>query len=305
MILSEAGKSIYSRHGSDAYTSSVTGVLNTFLSTFQQAENELRCFQAGKTKFAFLTRKPLHLVAITRLPESDVQLQAQLDALYMQLLSALTLPNIERLFARNPAADLRRLLNGTEKLLSALADDLTRGSPSTLLSALESLRLKKDSRMAVNDTLLKQRSPSLLYGLIVAAGRLVSVVRPQKHSLYPGDLHLLFNMLFEAGSVRVGDGDNWIPICLPGFNRDGYLYLYVSSLYRVGGSGGDAGHRANQNNSNGITILLVSPHKEAFYELRDMRNQVEHVRHSPTSSLKVRRLIWTSTLSEMAVLPLF
>jgi hypothetical protein len=226
-----------------------------------------------------MSKGPLNLVAITRLPESDSQLRTQLEALYMQILSTLTLPSLERMFAARANYDLRRPLQGTETLLSALADGFTRGSSSTLLSALECLKLRKSHRETINSTLLKTRSENLLYGLIVASGKLVSVVRPKKHSLHPGDLHLIFNMLFEAGSVKAGGGENWIPLCLPGFNNTGYLYMYVSFL-NLERPTEQMQERPSTSESapDEVAILLISAQKESFFELRSMRDDLVEVR---------------------------
>ncbi|KAK1034430.1 Vacuolar fusion protein mon1 [Friedmanniomyces endolithicus] len=181
---------------------------------------------------------------------------------------------MEKMFSNRPSTDVRRPLQGTEQLLDGLADGFTRGSPSTLLSALECLRLRKTHRSAINDTLLNVRSPNLLYGLIVAAGRLVSVVRPKKHSLHPGDLHLIFNMLFEADSVKAGGGENWIPLCLPGFNNTGFLYMYVSffSTNTTDDTQGVHERTATAGKDDELAIVLISANKEGFFELRKMRN---------------------------------
>jgi len=275
LILSSAGKPIYSRHGSDQLVTNYIGVVQTIISFYQSTHDTLRGFTAGDVRFVVMSKGPLNLVAITRLAESDAQLRGQLEALYMQILSTLTLPRLERMFAARANYDLRRPLQGTETLLSALADGFTRGSPSTLLSALECLKLRKSQRTTINSTLLKTRSENLLYGLIVASGRLVSVVRPKKHSLHPGDLHLIFNMLFEAGSVKAGGGENWIPLCLPGFNNTGYLYMYVSFL--------DLEHptepmaerlRTSDGAGDEVAVLLISAEKESFFELRGMRDDL-------------------------------
>jgi len=37
-------------------------------------------------------------------------------------------------------------------------------------------------------------------------------------------------MLFEADGIKAGGGESWIPVCLPGFDNKGYLYMYVSFL---------------------------------------------------------------------------
>ncbi|KAF2459559.1 vacuolar fusion protein mon1 [Lineolata rhizophorae] len=275
LILSSAGKPIYSRHGDDHLITNYIGIIQTIISFYNSADDPLRSFTAGDARFAILSRGYLNLVAISRLHESFSELRAQLEALYMQILSTLTLPNMERMFSSRPSTDLRRPLQGTESLLSALADGFTRGSPSTLLSALECLKLRKAHRNAINNTLLKCRTPSLLYGLIVANGRLVSVVRPKKHSLHPGDLHLVFNMLFEAGGVKAGGGENWIPLCLPGFNNTGYLYMYVSFL-SASRDGVEVEERrtADGKGEGEVAIIFISANKEGFFELRQMRNDL-------------------------------
>jgi len=276
-ILSASGKPIYSRHGDDQLISNYIGIVQTLISFYQGADDSLRGFTAGGARFVMLSKGPLNLVAVSRLGESDAQLKTQLESLYMQILSTLTLPSMEKMFSNRPSTDLRRPLQGTDVLLDGLADGFTRGSPSTLLSALECLRLRKTHRRTINDTLLKVRSPNLLYGLIVAAGRLVSVVRPKKHSLHPGDLHLIFNMLFEAGSVKAGGGENWIPLCLPGFNNTGYLYMYVSffstsEAYTTGSVPQERPSSAGKDDE--LAIVLISANKEGFFELRKMRDEL-------------------------------
>lgn len=190
-ILSASGKPVYSRHGDDQLVSHYVGVAQTLISFYQGSDDPLKTFTAGDTRFVMLPKGPLNLVAVSKMGESEAQLRNQLESLYMQILSTLTLPSLEKIFSNRPGTDLRRPLQGTDVLLDGLSDGFTRGSPSTLLSSLECLRLRKTHRRTINDTLLKVRSPDLLYGLIVAAGRLVSVVRPKKHSLHPGDLHLI------------------------------------------------------------------------------------------------------------------
>lgn len=276
LILSSAGKPIYSRHGDQNLINGYIGIIQTIISFYEGSKDPLTGFTAGRTRFVILTEGPLYFVAISKLGESDVQLKAQLEALYMQILSTLTLPTLTHLFSNRPNTDLRRPLEGTESLLSSLADTFTKGSPSALLSALECLKLRKSQRHVINNTLLKARTDKLLYGLIVAGGRLVSVIRPKRHSLHPSDLQLIFNMLFEAGGVRAGGGENWIPLCLPGFNNRGYLYMYVSFLsvedgpsFRDHVPGIKRGKTEDE-----VAVLLISADKESFFELKEMRDDV-------------------------------
>jgi hypothetical protein len=280
LILSAAGKPIYTRHGDGSLVSNYIGIIQTIISFYQEGDDPLRSFIAGDTKIVILSQGPLYLVAISRLAESEGHLRLQLDALYMQILSTLTLPTLGHLFSVRPSTDLKRPLQGTETLLSSLADSFTKGSPTTLLSALECLKIRKSHRQSINNVLLKTRAEKLLYGLVAAGGRLVSVIRPKKHSLHPGDLQLLFNMIFEADGVKAGGGESWIPVCLPGFNSSGYLYMYVSFL-DVRNENGDIFNDEDIVKDESVAIILISPDKESFFQLQEMRNNiVEVINHS-------------------------
>ncbi|KAB8220780.1 vacuolar fusion protein mon1 [Aspergillus novoparasiticus] len=270
LILSAAGKPIWTRHGDGGLISTYIGVIQTIISFYEDSQDRLNSFTAGDTKFVIVAKGPLYLVAISRILESETQLKLQLEALYMQILSTLTLPSLTHLFSVRPSTDLKRPLQGSETLLSTLADSFTKGSPSTLLSALECLKIRKAHRQTINNALLKTRTNSLLYGLVVAGGRLVSVVRPRKHSLHPGDLQLIFNMVFEAEAVKAGGGESWIPVCLPGFNSSGYLYMYVSFVDLREDAGNVADDTATKEES--VAVILISTDKERFFELQEMRN---------------------------------
>lgn len=279
LILSSAGKPIWSRHGDQNLINGYVGIIQTIISFYEGSSDPLKGFTAGGTRFVISIEGPLYLVAISKLGESDAQLRLQLEALYMQILSTLTLPTLENLFKSRPSTDLRRPLDGTETLLSSLADTFTKGSASALLSSLECLKIRKSQRIVINNTLLKARTEKLLYGLIVAGGRLVSVVRPKRHSLHASDLRLIFNMLFEARGIKAGGGENWIPLCLPGFNNRGYLYMYVSFLTDLDQEGKQEHDERTPASSNSerddeVAVLLISAEKESFFELKQMRDEV-------------------------------
>ncbi|KAH7328800.1 trafficking protein Mon1-domain-containing protein [Stachybotrys elegans] len=275
MILSSAGKPIWSRHGDLSLINSSIGVVQTIISFFEGSKNPLQAFSAGDARFVISIQGPLYFVAISKLGESDTQLRAQLEALYMQILSTLTLPTLTNIFVNRPSSDLRRPLQGTESLLSSLADNFTRGSPSALLGALECLKLRKSQRSSINNTFLRQRTDKLLYGLLVAGGKLVSVIRPRRHSLHPSDLQLIFNMLFESDGIKAGGGENWIPLCLPAFNNRGYLYMYVSFFDGASGEQATAPAAAlGASTDQEIAMVLISADRESFFDLQKMREGV-------------------------------
>ncbi|PHH70081.1 hypothetical protein CDD82_7349 [Ophiocordyceps australis] len=292
MILSSAGKPVWSRHGHVSLINSSIGVVHTIISFYEGAHNPLHAFTAQDSTFVVSTHGPLYFVAISKLHESESQIRAQLEALYMQILSTLTLPTLKNIFVNRPSSDLGKPLEGTESLLSSLADSFTKGSPSALLGALECLRLRKSERHAINNTFLKLRADKLLYGLIVARGKLVSVIRPRRHSLHPSDLQLIFNMLFESDGIKGGGGENWIPICLPAFNSSGYLYMYVSFFDSVSGHQA-AASPASQDGplSEEIAMVLISADRESFYSLKQMRDDVAHQLAKTNSLAMMQRAV--------------
>lgn len=274
MILSSAGKPIWSRHGDLSLINSSIGVFQTIISFFEEdAKNPLQGFTAGNTRFLVTTQGPLYFVAISKLGESDTQLRVQLEALYMQILSTLTLPKLTHIFKNRPSSDLRKPLHGTETLLSSLADNFTKGSPSALLTSLECLKLRKSHRQTITNTFLKLRTDTLLFGLIVSGGKLVSVIRPRQHSLHPSDLQLIFNMLFESEGIKAGGGENWIPLCLPAFNNRGYLYMYVS-FFEDDKPVESPASNTSKSFQNEVALVLISTDRESFFSLKQMRDNV-------------------------------
>ncbi|PHH61554.1 hypothetical protein CDD81_291 [Ophiocordyceps australis] len=292
MILSSAGKPVWSRHGHVGLINSSIGVVHTIISFYEGARNPLHAFTAGDSTFVVSAQGPLYFVAISKLGESEAQLRAQLEALYMQILSTLTLPTLKNIFVNRPSSDLGKPLEGTESLLSSLADSFTKGSPSALLGALECLKLRKSERHAINNTFLKLRADKLLYGLIVAGGKLVSVIRPRRHSLHPSDLQLIFNMLFESDGIKGGGGQSWIPICLPAFNSSGYLYMYVSFFDSVSGPEPAASAVSHDGPvCEEIAMVLISADRESFYSLKQMRDDVAHQLAKTNSLAMIQRAV--------------
>lgn len=259
-VLSSAGKPIYSMHGTDEIVAGYMGIIQTIVSYFGTSNGEhnqqkLKYFKAGQTMFVISIEGPLILVVIDKLGHSELQLRAQLDVLYAQILSTLTKSQISKVFDGRHNFDLRRLLGGTEVFLNALTKEMRFGSPSILLGALECLKLRKSIREKINNVLIDSRTPNLLYGLIVADSRLVSVIRPRRHSLHPPDLYLVFSMLFNTSSFKDG-GEHWAPICLPKFNSTGFLYAYINFVAKD------------------TALVLISPDKGSFFELRDAKDKI-------------------------------
>lgn len=83
-------------------------------------------------------------------------------------------------------------------------------------------------------------------------------------------------MIFEADGVKAGGGESWIPVCLPGFNSTGYLYMYVSFIDLNDESGGVITDDDTPKDES-VAIVLISADKESFFQLQEMRNKLVEV----------------------------
>jgi vacuolar fusion protein MON1 len=119
-ILSTAGKPIYSLHGNENKLASLFGVLQALVSVVQATEDSINSIHVNGVKFVFLVKPPLILVAISRSGTSVQQIQMQLTDVYNQILSILTLSHMNKIFEKRKNFDLRRLLEGSERLIDHL-----------------------------------------------------------------------------------------------------------------------------------------------------------------------------------------
>jgi hypothetical protein len=79
--------------------------------------------------------------------------------------------------------------------LDHLCDTVGR-EPASILNAVHCLRMSITLRATVGQALqmVKLHAKSgLLYGMLIAGGRLITILRPKKLSFHPSDLHLIFN----------------------------------------------------------------------------------------------------------------
>lgn len=114
--------------------------------------------------------------------------------------------------------------------------------------------------------------------MLITNKKLITLLRPKKHSLHPAgeilffmqnfkdrnkflfifiDLHLVFNMVNGSSTFR--SAESWIPICLPKFNNKGFLYAYVCYI------------------ATNICLLLISPDRDKFFELSEAKSIIVEV----------------------------
>ena len=136
------------RHGNEDKLVTIFGVMQALVSFVQDGKDNIRSIIAGGHKFVFLVREHLILVAVANTYESKHQLTLQLQYVYNQILSVLTLSQLARIFKQRRNYDLRRLLTGSEKFIDNLLD-LMDCDPSFLLGGVRCLPLDSHTRDTV------------------------------------------------------------------------------------------------------------------------------------------------------------
>ncbi|KAK8722070.1 hypothetical protein OTU49_012464, partial [Cherax quadricarinatus] len=256
-ILSESGKPIYTRYGKEDRLVTLFGLMQALVSFVADSDDVIRCIVAGEHKFVFLVRSPLILVAVSHSVASIAQLLMQLTYVQNQIVSVLTASALTRMFEKRRNYDFRHLLGGTERLLDNLLNMLD-SHPSFLLGAIQCLPLATSVRDTITQTIIQYCSKikNLVFGLIICQNQLISLVRMKKFLLHPADLHLLFNLVNATESLKTSE--NWMPICLPKFDPNGYLYGHVSYLA----------------DDCEACLLLLSVDREQFFTLSEAKQKI-------------------------------
>ena len=142
------------RYGDEDRLVTLMGVMQAMVSVVQASKDNLRCMTAGRHKFVFLTREHLVLVAVSSTQESLAQVMLQLNYVYNQIISVLTLSQLCRIFEQRRNYDLRRLLTGAEKFVDNLMT-LLEVDPSFLLGAVRCLPLESSVRDTIAQSIVQ------------------------------------------------------------------------------------------------------------------------------------------------------
>ncbi|XP_010850256.1 PREDICTED: LOW QUALITY PROTEIN: vacuolar fusion protein MON1 homolog A [Bison bison bison] len=273
-VLSEAGKPVYSRYGSEEALSSTMGVMVALVSFLEADKNAIRSIHADGYKVVFVRRSPLVLVAVARTRQSAQELAQELLYIYYQILSLLTGAQLSHIFQQKQNYDLRRLLSGSERITDNLLQLMAR-DPSFLMGAARCLPLAAAVRDVVSASLQQARARSLVFSILLARNQLVALVRRKDQFLHPIDLHLLFNLISSSSSFR--EGEAWTPVCLPKFNAAGFFHAHISYLEP----------------DTDLCLLLVSTDREDFFAVSDCRRRFQERLRKRGAHLALREALRT------------
>ncbi|CAL8471447.1 g10989 [Coccomyxa elongata] len=250
-VLSNAGRPVFTAHGSEHALAGFMAIIDAMMSFVKDRGDSLHSIRAGKHLIVFFERGPLYLVAVSSAGEPESALKLQLDLLHAHLLAILT-DNFDRMLAKNPRFEPRRLLGGTEDVLRRFLGSFD-SSPSAMLCAFEPLRLAADARHTVLLALQSAvKRSEAVYGVLLAGERMVGLAQPRAHALHAEDLLLLSSFVLGSDSFRAA-AESFSPICLPRFNPSAFLHAYVHYL----------------DPESGVCLVLLSSRQDAFHRLSD------------------------------------
>ncbi|GAA5845470.1 hypothetical protein JCM11251_003394 [Rhodosporidiobolus azoricus] len=331
-ILSTAGKLVWTSDQDEEQAAGLVGVMQAIVSIFADEGDKIRYVSAGSsTRIAFLLKPPLYLVVVSNgWGEPESVLRTHLDYLYLQLLSVVTLTQLQNLFARRSNADLRGLIEGTEPFFHSLTSSLQASALalSVMTSSIEVYRLPRTVREEVAKVVQEGvsrevvRNLDLLYVLILGHGRLVTLLRPKKHSIHPTDLHLLLSTIYSTSPpppqpphaslpstspsqspsppavenkprsrkapLTAPHAEAWFPISLPRFNPKGFLYAYVSFL----DSSNPISSSPNideQDPDGGVGVVVLSSRRDAFEGVKEVARGVKERLLAPRTGVEKGR----------------
>lgn len=228
-VLSWAGRPIFSRFGADdSALAAFSGVISALIHNVESLDNhgEISFIECNGMRFVFCVKGPVYLLTTSsESSDSTKLLLAQLDIIYLQIVMVLSESFVE-ILNRKPNYDVRNLLTGSEELLLSLISRFDH-DPSFLLEAVPCLRLKLSLRTAMG-LIMHDSAKDATFGLLIAGGKLVTLVRPKRHALHPVDLLLLINFVTNTQALR--KTENWLPICLPKLSPGAYFYAHTCYL---------------------------------------------------------------------------
>ncbi|KAJ3423384.1 sand protein-related [Anaeramoeba flamelloides] len=254
-IVTQTGKPIYTRYGSDVKLASFLCVPQALVSFVSQFDDEIIDMKAGGHKYIFLCKGPLILVCVSKSGDTNEYLTEQLEFLYLQTLFFLSYRIIDMLM-KNPRMDLSTPLNGTFKFFDNLIYRMNK-FPFAIQS---SPFLKLDSKVRFKIAkLLKNCSMKFLkYAMLLTKNLFIQITQPKNKKISYADLFLIQNFISDS---TLHDNVNWVPFCLPSFSQTQMLYGYI--------------HYIDQEKE--VCVCLISSNPQGFMELKELGEELKKI----------------------------
>ena len=225
LIMSDGGKPVYSRYGDPIENNSIFATLSAMITKFtifnsgDSDKETLNIITNKKNKIVFLKKGQLIFIALSKKNDCTSLLFAQLEYLYNQLMSILTISFYSKL-EDNPSKCLSTM-SGTENLFEQMIQYSSKSFPA-LFNSYQVFHLY-ELREKLNKLADEFRGDAL-YCIIMTPYEIISLSRSNQIDVVSSDLVLIQNLIYSQEMLRTQE--SYVPICLPGISEQGYIQFY-------------------------------------------------------------------------------
>ena len=285
IIISSSGKPIYAFDNNNiiVYSAIIQSIVSYF--TYSTSPNQLiNSIKNNNSFINFAHYNPFILISIS--PINHHSNPSSLSILYNYLISLLSKPYIDKIFDKYPNFDFTKLLSNSDILtLNSICHDLSLNNNAIFnYNSLQTLPINYKIRSKINSKFNSLSTSNLLFGLITTSNfKLISIlknIQNSNHNLHISDLSILFKIIsssnnFKLNSQYITNETFWLPICLPKFNSNGHLYTLIQFV-ELNDSRYQQLHSISPNgdNTDKLLIILMSPFKDSFNELKKISNNL-------------------------------
>ena len=224
-IMSDGGKPVYSRYGDPIENNSIFATLSAMITKFtifnsdNSFKEDLNVISNKKNKIVFLKKGQLIFIALSKKNDCTSLLYSQLEYLYNQLMSILTISFYSKL-GDNPSKCLSTM-SGTENLF----EQIIQYSSHSFTSLFNSYQVMNylEGRDKLNKIAEEFRGDAL-YCIIMTPYEIIALARSNQINVVSSDLVLIQNLIFCQEMLR--SQESYVPICLPGISEQGYIQFY-------------------------------------------------------------------------------
>ena len=228
LIMTDGGKPVYSRYGDAVENNSIFATISAMITKFtifnsnESFKEELNVISNNKNKIVFLKKGQLIFIALTKKNDCVSLLQSQLEMIYNQLMSILTIRFYEKL-EDNPSKCLTAM-SGTENLF----EQIIQYSSHSFISLFNSYQIMNFVNFSENrekiSKILEENRGDALYCILMTPYEIISLTHSNQIVVSSIDLILIQTLIYSTEMLR--SQESYVPICLPGISEQGYLQVY-------------------------------------------------------------------------------
>ncbi|CXJ06049.1 vacuolar fusion protein MON1, putative [Plasmodium berghei] len=246
-IFTYSGKPVFTRYGNEENLTSFYGTLLAIISkigsfsfcsdtstdnnnnnnktTDIHGKNSLKYIVSKNTKIVYLDKEVLCLICISSVNESNNYILNILNYMYLQIISLLT-KSIEKSFRIKPSFDVRYLLDGADLLTCNMISSYSKNMYS-IFDGFEPLPLKQEYRNQIHNLISSFKISNVLLSFLFINDKIIGI-SVSKYTISSIDIVILINMITSMKSFK--NAESWIPICLPIYNPNQFLYAYINCI---------------------------------------------------------------------------